>query len=307
MIHQYEVISDDQADLDIIIPYGQAAAVGVYGMDSAITNSATEVCVTCDTVVEEHVGDVIPRCPLVEKATTLWLRNFRFGYLSSTNVSHLKHLRNLYIEPGNLMLLDNKTFEGFQSLYNLSLSRNNLPYLGKKWLVGVIGHLNLAHNKIAHIEDEAFGVSDHCLYTLVLLLSWNKLERTNPGYFRHLCNLMVLDLSSNRIHTIDKGSFDGLYRLRVLRLGSNNLTAVLRGATLTNEIKNPNNSRMGNQQTIDQFSQHTYETVEDQPHQYETIRDEQNEDNVITPYGQATLSGAYGLDSDKTATTSKRT
>ncbi|KAI8498746.1 hypothetical protein Bbelb_231990 [Branchiostoma belcheri] len=193
------------------------------------SNSLSANASNCNFVVEIHGRDVVPNCTLVQKASTLWLRNYRLGRLSSTDISHLKHLQNLYIEPGNLMLLDNRTFEGFEyKMFNISLSQNNLPYLGKMWLVDVRGFLNLAHNDIAYIEDQAFCTGDSCLDTLGLLLSWNKLDKIQPGYFKQLCFLMILDLRFNRIHTIDKGSFDRQYRLRVLRLSDNNLTAVRR-------------------------------------------------------------------------------
>eukprot|EP00058_Branchiostoma_floridae_P007897 XP_002593385.1 hypothetical protein BRAFLDRAFT_70845 [Branchiostoma floridae] len=53
----------------------------------------------------------------------------------------------------------------------------------------------------------------------------------------------------------------------------------------------------------DRLSQHAYETVEDQ---YEVIRDSQiEEDDVITPYGQATMAGAYGMDTPMTAAVSR--
>ncbi|XP_035668278.1 leucine-rich repeats and immunoglobulin-like domains protein 2 [Branchiostoma floridae] len=168
-----------------------------------------ELCVTCDPSAEHLVRDTIPRCTLLQKATTLFLRNFRLGYLSSADINHLKHLTHLYIQPGNLGLLDNQTFEGFEcKLYELFLSHNNLPYLGKGWLVEVLRFLNLDHNEIAYIEEGAFGVSDQCLATPALFLPWNKLVEIKPGYFRHLCKLRVLDLRHNQISTIDKGTND---------------------------------------------------------------------------------------------------
>ncbi|XP_035692499.1 insulin-like growth factor-binding protein complex acid labile subunit [Branchiostoma floridae] len=388
LAHQYEVILDrHQADMDSITPYGQAAACHPGRGTGSLPG---EVCVICNTSVEHRPRDTVPRCTLLEEATILWLKNYRLGYLSSADINHLKHLTDLIIEPGNLVLLDNETFEGFEyKLYNLSLSRNNLPYLGKGWLVEVLGHLNLAHNKIAYIEDEAFGTSDHCLATAALFLSWNKLVTVKPGYFRHLCKLMVLDLRHNQISTIDGGdlqyletnTFDGFTSLYNLSLSRNRLTYLGKrwlvevGGHLTlthNEIAFIEDEAFGTydvqmvalhlawnkldvieagyfrylgnvrildlrhnkihtigkvalscflillfrkgtykiwkvdnvqdqNQNVDpdRLSQHTYETVEDQ---YEVIRDSQmEEDDVITPYGQATMAGAYGMDTEMTA------
>ncbi|XP_078612937.1 uncharacterized protein LOC144882791 [Branchiostoma floridae x Branchiostoma japonicum] len=184
-------------------------------------------CVICVTAPEHGGRSIIPACPAVERASSLRLRNFSLGYLSSSDVGHLKHLQNLYIEQGNLVSLENDTFAGFQSLQRLSLRRNQLTYLGTRWLVQTYRHLNLAHNQIAHIEDEAFGaVNDGCLMTKAILLPWNKLEVIRPDYFRHLCVLTMLDLRYNNIHTIHKGSFNEAYRLRIIRLADNNLRVV---------------------------------------------------------------------------------
>ncbi|CAH1244619.1 LRRTM4 [Branchiostoma lanceolatum] len=184
-------------------------------------------CVICDAPPGHRGRDVIPTCTFVEKTPSLWLRNYRLDYLSSSDVGHLKHLQNLYIEPGNLVHLENDTFAGFRFLRRLSLRRNKLAYLGRKGLVQAYSRLDLAHNQIAHIEHEAFGVGTQgCLKTMVLLLPWNRLEVIRPGYFRHLCVLALLDLRFNRIHTIHKGSFNEAYRLRILRLAGNNLRVV---------------------------------------------------------------------------------
>ncbi|XP_066267641.1 insulin-like growth factor-binding protein complex acid labile subunit [Branchiostoma lanceolatum] len=252
-----------------------------------------ESCTFCDTVVNSEHRDIIPICELVLTSRSLWLRNYSLDHLSSTDVSHLKHLRHLYIEPGDLRYINNSTFDGFQNLYNLSLSRNKLTYLGKSWLVDVYGHLNLANNEIAFIEDDAFGAYDRCLDMVALHLPWNKLDVIESGYFRHLCSVILLDLRYNRIHTIDKGGFDDLHHLRVLRLAGNNLE-VMYGL---------DNCDVHDQQNPNRFSQHTYETVEDQ---YDVIRDSQvEEDDVITPYGQAVMASAYGMDTTMTATASR--
>ncbi|KAI8498744.1 hypothetical protein Bbelb_231970 [Branchiostoma belcheri] len=161
-------------------------------------------CAICDAALNSEYTDAIPSCKLVQTTRSLWLRNYSLDHLSSTDVSHLKHLRFLHIEPGDIQHLDNNTFDGFTNLYNLSLSHNKLTYLGKQWLPEVSGHLNLAHNEIAFIEDGAFGAYDHCIETKALNLPWNHLDVIRPGYFRHLCNVMLLDLRRNRIQTIDK-------------------------------------------------------------------------------------------------------
>ncbi|XP_019634642.1 PREDICTED: uncharacterized protein LOC109477738 [Branchiostoma belcheri] len=185
-------------------------------------------CAICDAALNSEYTDAIPSCKLVQTTRSLWLRNYSLDHLSSTDVSHLKHLRFLHIEPGDIQHLDNNTFDGFTNLYNLSLSHNKLTYLGKQWLPEVSGHLNLAHNEIAFIEDGAFGAYDHCIETKALNLPWNRLDVIRPGYFRHLCNVMLLDLRRNRIQTIDKGSFNDLHRLRVLHLSGNKLKVVRR-------------------------------------------------------------------------------
>ncbi|CAH1244843.1 LRRTM3 [Branchiostoma lanceolatum] len=203
---QYDVIRDSQVEEDdVITPYGQAVIACVYGMDTAMTATAKS-CAVCDTVVSSEHRDIMPSCQLVQTSPSLWLRNFNLGHLSSADVSHLKHLRHLYVEPGDIRHLGNNTFDGFQHLFNLSLSRNKLTHIGKRWLVDVSGHLNLAHNEIAFIEDDAFGAYDRCLETRALHLPWNKLNVIDSGYFRHLCKVIFLDLRYNKIHTIDKGT-----------------------------------------------------------------------------------------------------
>eukprot|EP00058_Branchiostoma_floridae_P006374 XP_002591862.1 hypothetical protein BRAFLDRAFT_89375 [Branchiostoma floridae] len=194
--------------------------------DSVQEVSSGEMCVICDATLEKSGRDKIPSCPLLERTSALWLRNYRLGNLTSSDVNHLKHLRKLYIEPGEILHLDNNTFDGFRLLYNLSLSHNKLSYVGKRWFKTVCGHLSLSHNEIAYIEDEAFGTSDRCLDIVALHLPWNKLTAIKPGYFRHLCELAFLDLRYNRIHTVETGSFDTLHRLRVLRLAGNKIKAV---------------------------------------------------------------------------------
>eukprot|EP00058_Branchiostoma_floridae_P020396 XP_002605886.1 hypothetical protein BRAFLDRAFT_87442 [Branchiostoma floridae] len=205
--------------------------------DSVQEVSSGEMCVICDATLEKSGRDKIPSCRLVERTSALWLRNYRLGNLTSSDVSHLRHLRKLYIEPVitqpfnillficDLLHLDNSTFDGFH-LYNLSLSHNKLSYVGKRWFKGVKGHLSLSHNEIAYIEDEAFGTSDRCLDIVALHLPWNKLTVIKPGYFRHLCELAFLDLRYNRIRVVEENSFNTLHRLRVLCLAGNKLKAV---------------------------------------------------------------------------------
>ncbi|KAI8498745.1 hypothetical protein Bbelb_231980 [Branchiostoma belcheri] len=185
-------------------------------------------CAICDAVVNSEHREAIPSCELVQTTRSLWLRNYSLDHLSSTDVSHLKHLRFFYIEPGDIQHIDNNTFDGFPRLYNLSLSHNKLAYLGKQWLPEVSGHLNLAHNEIAFIEDGAFGTYDQCIETKALNLPWNRLDVIRPGYFRHLCNVMLLDLRYNRIQAIGEGSFNDMHRLRVLHLSGNKLKVVRR-------------------------------------------------------------------------------
>ncbi|XP_019643923.1 PREDICTED: leucine-rich repeat and immunoglobulin-like domain-containing nogo receptor-interacting protein 4 [Branchiostoma belcheri] len=184
-------------------------------------------CVVCDAVPFYGGGrDVIPTCSSVEKTSSLWLRSYHLATLSSSDVGHLKHLENLYIEPGNLVRLEMGTFAGLHSLRRLSLTRNKLAFLGTGWLIQPNGRLNLAHNHIAYIQDGAFGSVDGDCRTMVLLLQWNRLHVIQPGYFRQLCMLTVLDLRYNRIHTIHKGSFNAPYRLRILLLAGNKLKVV---------------------------------------------------------------------------------
>ncbi|KAI8503988.1 hypothetical protein Bbelb_180560 [Branchiostoma belcheri] len=195
--------------------------------NNAALASLPQQCVVCDAVPFYGGNrDVIPTCSSVEKTSSLWLRSYRLATLSSSDVGHLKHLENLYIEPGNLVRLEMGAFAGLHSLRRLSLTRNKLAFLGTGWLIQPNGRLNLAHNRIAYIEDGAFGSVDGDCRTMVLLLQWNRLDVIKPGYFRQLCMLTVLDLRNNRIHTIHKGSFNAPYRLRILLLAGNKLKVV---------------------------------------------------------------------------------
>ncbi|KAI8507020.1 hypothetical protein Bbelb_154590 [Branchiostoma belcheri] len=182
-------------------------------------------CVVCTPEPERRDRDTIPNCTLVQKTNSLWLKNFRLGYLSSSDVSHLKHLNTFYIQPGDVGYLENNTFSGLK-LLTLSLTHNKLPYIGKNWLVQVNAHLNLAHNEIAFIESDAFVVKNRWRKTTALHLQWNKLETITQGSFRQLTTLVLLDLRYNKIYTIHRGSFNALYRLRILRLTGNKLTVV---------------------------------------------------------------------------------
>ncbi|XP_054706574.1 protein halfway-like [Uloborus diversus] len=84
-------------------------------------------------------------------------------------------------------------------------------------------HLNLSHNQIMSIQDEAFKFQN---YLEVLDLSWNNLSAVPDRVFEGLKFLRNLSLAHNKLQAIENKIFDDFCSLEFLDLSHNHLTAV---------------------------------------------------------------------------------
>lgn len=154
------------------------------------------------------------------------------GSLISLNISH-----------NGIDLIDEDAFIGLDNLQTLDMSNNKLKHFIHKlndaqMLRGLrnLTHLNINHNEIESIEDNAF-LGLNSLQTLDL--SNNKLTRIDPRVFSQeapsglmqngakiiigLGSLTDLNISHNKIDSIHQDAFSGLDNLRILDMSNNQL------------------------------------------------------------------------------------
>ncbi|KAL7673491.1 hypothetical protein ACOME3_008346 [Neoechinorhynchus agilis] len=99
----------------------------------------------------------------------------------------------------------------------LNFSKNRLQEIPKYQFVRIfVRHVDLSHNRIVHIHEKAFAMSD---YVETLRLNDNKLKSLSDHAFSLLPKLQYLDLSGNPLEAVD---FDAILpltnNLKILRI-----------------------------------------------------------------------------------------
>lgn len=148
--------------------------------------------------------------------------------LVNLSSNHLKYFE--YRNPQSLRVLDlsNNQLQAIHigntwPLSSVNLGWNNITNTFNLSLPKTIIELNLAHNKIANLERDAFKNLTRLGF---LNLAHCALHTLNAEIFAPIQNLQNLDLSYNRIVNIDLKIFQGLKLLKKLNLNGNRLTDI---------------------------------------------------------------------------------
>lgn len=81
-----------------------------------------------------------------------------------------------------------------------------------------MGHLDLSHNKISHL-NESNKLTSETLYFFDL--SYNRIKTISKGFFSGLMQLQQLNIAHNKIDSLEKQMFEGLSELKVLNIDAN--------------------------------------------------------------------------------------
>ncbi|XP_019620832.1 PREDICTED: uncharacterized protein LOC109467328 [Branchiostoma belcheri] len=277
--------------------------------DAEALDDLSPYCVVCTPVPGHRRRDVIPTCPLVRRTSTLWLRNFRLGSLSLSDLSHLKDVKTLYLHPvttavllqwNRLETIGPGYFRQLSSLMLLDLRYNKIHTIYK-----------VTKNRVTEWQNKAIS----CTSVFALGME-NITAQQNVSEVQIISTVNGTDIDHNRHlvyfilknDEINKASFN-LLDLIITTLLTLSLLAFcyfvfqsLR-KTAPQNIQNQNYTGTVNvQQNPVDFLHHTYETIEDQPQardQNGVIPGAQiptSGDDVIAPYGQTVLSVSYGKD-----------
>lgn len=108
----------------------------------------------------------------------------------------------------------------FTSNFILDCSKLKLSAIPKN-IPNTTVHLNLSHNSLQQIDDDAFD--ECCENVKVLNLSHNEISTLNRRHFENMKNLEVIFLDSNRFTEFDADTFQSLKNLKQLNLNRNSI------------------------------------------------------------------------------------
>ena len=152
------------------------------------------------------------------------LRTLNLSRMNLTNVYEFFHrlqhrkLQHLDLSFNNIEEIQQRTFYYLMDLRSLDMSQNLLDGVGDLSGLTKLESLNLAYNRIKHIEYTSF---EGLQALRVLDISHNRLTSVNEGPFDNLWDLAHLDVSCNKIESFFISS--GLENLETLLIRSNHI------------------------------------------------------------------------------------
>lgn len=140
----------------------------------------------------------------------------------------LYKLRTLILDRNEIADIEDHSFRGLISLFDLRLKENRLRIVRNQTFVGLpsLAFLDLAKNQIETIEEGAFDFQ----MLEVLYLGENKLKSLSDDLFSHLRNIQLITLNQNEFERIGQSLY-GVSTLEHIflnnnRIGDINLTAI---------------------------------------------------------------------------------
>lgn len=120
-----------------------------------------------------------------------------------------------------IFLLASSTFScNLTSNFTLDCSNLKLSAIPKN-IPNTITQLNISHNSLQNIDDDAFD--ECCENVKVLDLSHNEISTLNRRHFEKLKNLEVILIDSNKIVELDADTFESLTNLKRVNLNRNSI------------------------------------------------------------------------------------
>ncbi|CAH1173852.1 unnamed protein product [Phaedon cochleariae] len=151
-----------------------------------------------------------------------------FVLIPAHGFSILRRLRELYIHNNEISMVADKALSGLKSLQIFDMSNNKVVALPSELFkdsVGSIKEIYLQNNSISVLAPGLFANLEQLL---ALDLSRNLLNSAwiNADTFSGLIRLVLLNLSYNRITKLDPSFFRDLYTLQILNLEHNSLETI---------------------------------------------------------------------------------
>jgi Leucine-rich repeat (LRR) protein len=179
-----------------------------------------------DAVVPEMPSQASPPCSLdIQVLDASWNH---FVLMPSNGFSTLRRLRELRLHNNEISMVADRALGGLKGLQVFDLSNNKVVALPPELFrdsAPVIKEIYLQNNSISVLAPGLFANLGHLL---ALDLSRNQLTSAwiNSGTFSGLIRLVLLNLSYNRISKLDPTFFRDLYTLQILNLKHNQLETI---------------------------------------------------------------------------------
>lgn len=151
-----------------------------------------------------------------------------FVLMPTNGFSTLRRLRELRLHNNEISMVADRALGGLKSLQVFDLSNNKVVALPPELFrdsASIIKEIYLQNNSISVLAPGLFANLGHLL---ALDLSRNQLTSAwiNSGTFSGLIRLVLLNLSYNRISKLDPTFFRDLYTLQILNLKHNQLETI---------------------------------------------------------------------------------
>lgn len=151
-----------------------------------------------------------------------------FVLIPTNGFSTLRRLRELRLHNNEISMVADRALGGLKSLQVFDLSNNKVVALPPELFrdsASIIKEIYLQNNSISVLAPGLFANLGHLL---ALDLSRNQLTSAwiNSGTFSGLIRLVLLNLSYNRISKLDPTFFRDLYTLQILNLKHNQLETI---------------------------------------------------------------------------------
>ncbi|CAH1263724.1 LRRTM2 [Branchiostoma lanceolatum] len=171
------------------------------GRLTTVTSGMRLSCVVCEGL-DKGVASESP-FPLVTRAENVAIRGYPFHVLSAKSLTPLypSVVDTLALIDAKITDVENNTFAGFSSLYQLSLDSNRLTHVKQTWFTGL----------------KKLGM---------LILSNNHIKQIDPGSFMHLASLMSLDLENNLLQVVEPSWLFGLKLIKLMNLALNEINSI---------------------------------------------------------------------------------
>ncbi|XP_040569853.1 uncharacterized protein [Lepeophtheirus salmonis] len=138
--------------------------------------------------------------------------------------SDLRFIDTISLQQNQIKNIDK---EAFTNLYltKINISHNLIPFLGSGLFKNCenMTFLDLSHNQIVHIAEDAFNENT---YATEFLLQYNKLTSMSGVPLTYQKGLKVLNVSHNEIVDIPKNTFPKLYEVFRLDFSHNNISII---------------------------------------------------------------------------------
>ncbi|KAI4458681.1 slit [Holotrichia oblita] len=151
-----------------------------------------------------------------------------FVLIPASGFSVLRRLKELYLHHNEISMVADRALAGLRALQIFDLSHNKVVALPSelfKDASGAIKEIYLQNNSISVLAPGLFANLEQLL---ALDLSMNHLTSNwiNGDTFSGLIRLVLLNLSYNRITKLDPSFFRDLYTLQILNLNHNSLETI---------------------------------------------------------------------------------